>query len=161
MKKALAAEAKAAGICEDWYKHILQAQSKERLLALFFGGLDFVVDNDYPSEPLRREFDDIRRHYHIYEGEKFDVKNPRNLVAYKGALGTAEFSSFAVAQVWARTGSAVRICAHDNAVLRVDVAKGAAVIVQADGLARVSVFLHGGALQHQATGLARIKIINK
>jgi len=93
LKKALAAEAQAAGICSEWYNFILKATSKERLMALYFKGFDFVEENDFPSEPLRREFDVIRRHYNIYEAERFSVKNPRRLVAYTGAQGSAEFTN--------------------------------------------------------------------
>ena len=53
LKRALAAEAQAKGICSEWYSFILRATSKERLLTLFVKGLDFVFDNDFPSEELR------------------------------------------------------------------------------------------------------------
>ena len=51
LKKKLAAEAKEKGICREWYEFILNATSKERLLTLFVKGLDFCVENDYPSAP--------------------------------------------------------------------------------------------------------------
>lgn len=161
LKKALAAEAQAAGICAEWYNKILMATTKERLITLYFGGFDFVEDNDYPSEPLRREFDDIRRHYNIYEGEPFSAKNPRRLVAYTGAQGTAKYDNFAAAQLWARPGSEVRVKASDHAFVTVYVAAGAKVNITASDYARVIVFLHGGSITHEATAHARIKIKNK
>lgn len=161
LKKELAAEAKAAGICSEWHEKILTATTKERLLTLYFGGFDFVEENDFPSEPLRREFDDIRRHFNIYEGEPFSTKNPRRLVAYTGAHGTAEYDTFAVAQLWARQGAEVDVTVRDNALVTIDVAKGAKVNIKASDYARVIVFLHGGTLTHEATAHARIKIKNK
>ena len=161
LRKALAAEAQAAGICAEWHNHILSAPTKERLLALYFGGFDFVEENDFPSEPLRREFDDIRRAYHIYEGEQFNTKNPRKLVAYTGAQGTAEYSNFATAQLWARPGAQVNVKASDHAFVTVYVAEGAKADVEASDHARVIVFLHGGTLTHRATGNAIVKIKNK
>lgn len=158
LKKALAAEAQAAGICSEWYNFILSAQSKERLIALYYKGFDFVEDNDFPSEPLRREFDDIRRNFGIYEGEQFNTKNPRRLVAYTGAKGSAEYSNFAAAQVWARPGSEVEVTASDHAFVSVSVAKGAIVRVKASGYARVIVFLHGGSVAHEASEHAIVKI---
>lgn len=161
LKKALAAEAQAAGICSDWYNFILSAQDKGRLLALYFKGFDFVEENDFPSEPLRREFDDIRRAYNIYEKEPFAARNPRRLVAYMGALGTVALECFAVTQVWARPGSEVKVTAKDNAFVTVDLAEGAKVDVKAEGQARVIVFHHGGTLTQQSEGHAIIKIKNK
>lgn len=161
LKKALAAEAKAAGICSEWYDKILTATTKERLIALYFGGFDFVEENDFPSEPLRREFDDIRRHYNVYEAEAFSTKNPRRLVAYTGAHGTAEYSNFAAAQLWARPGAEVHVKASGNAVVTVYVATGAKVDITAIENARVIAFLHGGELTQNAEGNAVIKIKNK
>ena len=161
LKQALAAEAHAAGICSEWYNKILTATTKERLLTLYFGGFDFVEDNDFPSEPLRREFDDIRRHYNIYEREAFSTKNPRRLVAYTGAHGTAEYDNFATAQIWARQGAAVSVRASGNAFVTIDVAEGAEADITATDKARVIVFLHGGKLTKSAEGNAVIKIKSK
>lgn len=161
LKKALASEAKAAGICEEWHGYILNAPNKERLIALYFGGFDFVEENDFPSEPLRREFDDIRRHYAIYEAERFNAKNPRRLVAYTGAEGTAHFTGFAVAQVWARKGAQVTIGADDRSCVTLDVAQGAAAHIKATGKSSVIVFNHGGTVTQEATDNAVITIKDK
>lgn len=161
LKKALAAEAQAAGICAEWYNYILQATSKERLLALYFGGFDFVAEHDYPSEPLRREFDDVRKHFHIYENEAFAVKNARKLVVYTGAKGKAEYTNFAVAQLWARKGAQVEIEASDHSCVTLDVAKGATAHIKATGKSSVIVFNHGGTIAQEATDNAVITIKNK
>ncbi len=161
LKKALASEAKAAGICEEWYGYILNAPNKERLIALYFGGFDFVEENDFPSEPLRREFDDIRRHYNIYEAERFNAQNPRRLVAYTGAEGTAHFTGYAVAQVWARQGSQVEIDASDRSCVTLDVAKGATAHIKATDRSSVIVFNYGGTIAQEATDNAVITIKNR
>lgn len=161
LKRALAAEAQAAGICSEWYARILNAGSKERLIALCFGGMDFVIENDYPSKALRQEFDGTRQIYNIFEDEAFSVKNPRKLIAFEGATGTGEFANFAVAQVWARKGSEVSITAKDNCYVTVDVAPGAKVNIKATDAASVIVFHHGGSITQEAEGKAKIRIIKK
>ncbi len=161
LKKALASEAKAAGICEEWYGYILNAPNKERLITLYFGGRGFVEENDFPSESLRREFDDIRRHYNIYEAERFNAQNPRRLVAYTGAEGTAHFTGYAVAQVWARQGSQVEIDASDRSCVTLDVAKGATAHIKATDRSSVIVFNYGGTIAQEATDNAVITIKNK
>ena len=161
LRKALAAEAQAAGICSEWYNYILSAQSKERLLALYFKGFDFVEENDFPSEPLRREFDDIRRHYGIYENEPFSVTNTKRLVAYTGATGKAAFNSYAVGQIWARKGSDVHVEASEHSYVNVYVVEGATAHIKATGKSRVTVFLHGGKVTQEATEDAVITIKEK
>lgn len=161
LKKALASEAKAAGICHEWYEYILNAPNKERLMTLYFGGFDFVEANDFPSEPLRREFDDILQHYNVYEAVRFSAKNPRRLVAYTGAEGTAHFTGFAVAQVWVRQGAQVKVKACDHSYITLDVAKGASAHIQAAGKSSVIVFNHGGTIAQETTGNAQITIKNK
>ena len=59
LKKRLAEEAKANGICEEWYNHILNAPSKERLLTLFVKGLDFCLKNEF-TDDLWAEFQGMR-----------------------------------------------------------------------------------------------------
>lgn len=161
LKKELAKEAKEAGICAEWYNYILSAANKERLVALYFGGFDFVEDNDFPSERLRKEFADIRRNYNIFEGERFSVKNARRLVAYEGTEGKAFYDNFAVGQIWAKSGSEITINAGGHAFITVDVHNGARVNIKASGQARITVFLHGGTLTQDVEGEARISIKNK
>ncbi len=161
LKKALAAEAKAAGICSEWYKKILTATTKEKLIALYFGGFDFVETNEYPSEELRREFDDIRKHFNVYEGETFCVKNPRRVVAYTGASGIVEFNNFAAANVYAFHGSEIEIKASGHAFVLVKAKEGTKLTITAKEEARVVVFSHGGTITHKANDNAVIKIKNK
>ena len=102
LKRALAAEAQAKGICSEWYSFILRATSKERLLTLFVKGLDFVFDNDFPSAELRAEFKGLHEHYGVFIDEPFSVADMRRIVAFGTSEGKARFSGFCAAQVWAR-----------------------------------------------------------
>ena len=159
LKKALAAEAKTAGICTEWYNKILTATTKERLIAMYFGGFDFVESNNFPSEPLRREFDDIRKHFNIYEGETFSSKNPRRLVAYKGASGKADLTNFATANIYAFPGSEIEITASGYAFVFVKAQEDTKLRITAKEHARVIVFSHGGAITREACDKAEIKIL--
>lgn len=162
LKKALAAEAAAAGICREWYDYILQADSQERLLTLFYKGLDFVIGNDFPSKPLRDAFDGRRQAFNIWdEGETFNSYNPRRLLAYAGASGKVRVDDYAVCELWARGGSEIEITASGWGFATIDVAPGAEVTVKASDHARVSIFNHGGKVQEQRAEEATIRTINK
>ena len=155
LKKRLAEEAKANGICEEWYNHILNAPSKERLLTLFVKGLDFCLKNEF-TDDLWAEFQGMRQHYGVFKNEDL-----RNVVAFGTSEGTAEFTGFHVAQIWARDNVKISIKASGYAYITVDIADRAEVEITASDAARVSVFLHGGNYTGSTTDNARIKVIDK
>lgn len=161
LKKALAREAKEAGICQEWHDYILIAPSKERLMALYFGGFDFVEANNYPSETLIQEFADVLPHYNVYIREQYNAKNPRRLVAYTEAIGTAYFTDFAVSQIWLRPGSEINVKATEHSYVTIDVASGAIARIQATDDSKVIVYNHGGTITKEAIGKAVITIKDK
>ena len=140
LKKRLAEEAKANGICEEWYNHILNAPSKERLLTLFVKGLDFCLKNEF-TDDLWAEFQGMRQHYGVFKNEPIEVKDLRNVVAFGTSEGTAEFTGFHVAQIWARDNVKISIKASGYAYITVDIADRAEVEITASDAARVSVCL--------------------
>ena len=85
----------------------------------------------------------------------------RNVVGFGTSEGTAEFTGFHVAQIWARDNAKVSIKASGYAYITVDIADRATVEVTVSDAARVSVFLHGGNYTGNATDNARIKVIDK
>ena len=130
LKKRLAEEAKANGICEEWYNHILNAPSKERLLTLFVKGLDFCLKNEF-TDDLWAEFQGMRQHYGVFKNEPIEVKDLRNVVAFGTSEGTAEFTGFHVAQIWARDNVKISIKASGYAYITVDIADRAEVEITA------------------------------
>ena len=161
LKQALAAEAKAAGICEQWYYYILRATNKESLIALFNKGLDFCINKRFPSAELRAEFDGLRQHFGIYDSEEFTANNLRRVVAYGTAAGRIKIANFGVSLIWARDNSTLRVEAKDNAFVCINVADSAKVEIEASDAARVSIVLHGGTYTSRTNGAAQIKVINK
>lgn len=162
LKKALAAEAKAKGICSDWYDFILNATTKERLITLFVKGQDFCEENNYPSPKLRAEFADIRARFGVFcADDRIAAKSLRSVIAFDNATGKAEYSNFDAASVSARGNSKITITAKDNAFVVVVISGGARVEIKASDNARVSVILHGGECKPQASEQANIKITDK
>lgn len=162
LKQRLAAEAKAAGICSEWHDFILKASSKERLITLFVKGQDFCSENNYPSPELRAEFADIRGKFGVFcANDHIEGKSPRSVIAFDNAAGIVEYANFDAGQVWARDNSEITITVKDNAFVLVSIDGSGKVNVIASDNARVSVILHGGECQTQATEQARIKTTDK
>lgn len=162
LKIKLASEAKAKGICREWHEFILNAHSKERLLTLFVKGLDFCLENNYPSAQLRAEFSGLRQHFGIFmNDDHISVKSGKYVIAFGTSEGKAAYSGFDVAQIWAREDTRMEVTATDNAVVCIEVADRAQVTITASGAARVSVFLHGGTIAQTSREKATIKVIDK
>lgn len=161
LKNKLAKEAKAKGICREWYDFILNATDKQRLLTLFVKGCDFCLLNDFPSPELRAEFNDTRREYGIFINDRVAVRSLRNIFAFGTTTGSAEYADFDVGQIYARQDTRITITATGNAFVLVDVADRANVDIQASGKARVSLFLHGGSYTASESDAAKIKVIDK
>lgn len=161
LKKELAAEAKAKGICREWYEFILNAPDKDRLITLFVKGLDFCLANDYPSQRLRAEFDDTRRGYGIFINDRVAAKSLRKIIAFGTTEGSAEYANFEVGEIFARNNTRLTIQATGNAFVSVDVDDRAEIDIKASDNARVTVFLHGGSYHGDESGAAKIKVIDK
>lgn len=161
LKRALATEAQAKGICSEWYNYILRANSKERLLILFVKGLDFVFNNDFPSAELRAEFKGLYEHYGVFIDEPFSVTGVRRVVAFGTSEGRARFSGFEAAQIWARNETKITVDVKDKAFVCVDITDRAKVEIKASGSAKVTIFQHGGEYISQTFDNAKIKVIDK
>lgn len=161
LKKELAAEAKRDGICRQWYEKILEAPSKEYLLGLFVKGSDFALLNDYPSERLRREFDDVAPHFGVYLCGQRTAKNRRNVMALGTSEVTAHYDGTSVGDTIAADQARLTIDVSEFAYIALEVYCLAQVKIKASNSARVLIIKHGGSVETEATDGAKIKIIDK
>lgn len=76
------------------------------------------------TDDLWAEFQGMRQHYGVFKNEPIEVKDLRNVVAFGTSGGTAEFTGFHVAQIWARDNVKISIKASGYAYITVDIATG-------------------------------------
>lgn len=161
LKKELAAEARQDGICRQWHEKILHAPSKEYLLGLFVKGSDFAMLNSYPSERLRREFDDLAPHCGVYLHGRHTANNRRNVMALGASEVTATYDGCGVGDAIAADQARLAVGATGHAYVSVEVRGLAEVEARASGNAKVLIMKHGGAVHTEASGHAEIKVIDK
>lgn len=157
LRKELAAEAKAAGICQEWLKKIKAAPSREYLITLFVKGLDFGILHDFPSNRLAAEFNDIAPYYGIFVNREgtWPTTNKKRVIA-RDVVVTATFDGFSVAEVYALHGSGVEVNASGYAIVSITVENGAQVVAKATDNAQVKIFHHGGQIKTSGN----VKVIN-
>lgn len=157
LRKALAAEAKKAGICKEWHEKILTAPSREYLLQLFIKGLDFATLHDFPSDKLAAEFNDIAPHFGIFINREgtWPATSKKHVIA-RDAIVTATYTGFDVAEVYALHGAGVQVKATGYAIVSVTIEDGGKVVAEATEHAQVKIFHHGG----EITSKGNVNIIN-
>lgn len=160
LRKELAAEAKAAGICQEWFEKIKAAPSREYLITLFVKGLDFGILHDFPSNRLAAEFNDIAPHYGIFVNRfgKWEATNKKRVIARDAEVILASFDGFTVGEVYALHGSGVQIKASGYAIVAVTAEEGSEVQIEAYDNAQVKCFLRGGHVNTPTVG--NVKFIN-
>lgn len=158
LRKELAAEAKAAGICQEWLEKIKAAPSREYLITLFVKGLDFATLHDFPSDRLAAEFNDIAPHFGIFVNRAgtWPATNKKRVIARDAVVTPATFDGFSVGEVYALHGGRVNVNASGFAMLAITVEDGAHVVVTATDNAQVKIFNHGGQIETHGN----VKVIN-
>ena len=158
LRKELAAEAQAAGICQEWFKKIQNAPSREYLLQLFIKGLDFATLHDFPSNRLAAEFDDIAPHFGVFVNRQgtWPATGMKRVIARDAIVMPATFDGFSVGEVYALHGSGVEVNASGYAIVAITVEDGAQVVAKATDNAQVKIFHHGGQIKTSGN----VKVIN-
>lgn len=165
LNKELAYEAKKNGICNDWFNLLLKAESKDRLMTMYLKGIDFCLSNEYPPLSFFREHGKgIMEKYGVFLDEPIAVGNSHYVVALGTCEGEAQYTGFAVGQVFVKHDSKLTIAASENSFVMVDMFDNTEVLVKASGNAKVCVNRYGGTVQTETEsgpGHAVIKIIEK
>lgn len=164
LNKELAHAAKKKGICEDWFKDILNTEDKGKLIEMYLRGIDFCLSNEYPSLSFIREnFVGAMEPYGVFLDEEIKAENSRHVVALGNCNGTADYSGFEVGQVFAKHNAKLTVTAKDSSFVMIDVFDNAEVEVIASDNAKICVNHYGGrvATQSSEPGNSVIKIIRK
>lgn len=159
--------AKKNGICEDWYKELRTTEDIGKLLKMYLDGIDFCLSNEYPPLPfISKHFAGTMEAYGIFMDYQIAARNSEYVVALGACIGVAEYTGFAVGQVFVKHGSKLTIKASGNAFVMVDVFDETEVEVIASDNAKVCVNQYGGNItttieDEAGLGSSRIKVIRK
>lgn len=164
LNKELAYAARKKGICEDWFKDLLNTEDKGKLLQMYLKGIDFCLSNEYPSISFIREnFVGAMEHYGVFLDEEIKAENSRHVVALGNSNGTVVYTGFEVGQVFAKHNAKLTVTAKDNSFVMIDVFDDTEVEVIASDNAKICVNHYGGRVTSQCSepGNSVIKIIHK
>ena len=167
LNRKLAQLAKERGICEEWYNVLLKTEDVGELLKMALRGIDFCLSEEYPPLPFIREhFVGVMEPYGFHLDEEIQARNSEFVVAFGNCTGAAEYTDFAVGQVFVKHGSKLVIKASGNAFVMVDVFDETEVEIITSDNAKVCVNQYGGNLttttdDEAGEGNSIIKVIRK
>lgn len=147
-----------------WQKMLLNARDKETLVKMYLRGIDFCIENDYPSvEYMEQHFKDVCEKFGVFVNEPVDIKNCLKVVTVGCCSEVASYDGYSVGQVFVKHDSQLDIVADDHANVTIDCFDNSAVNIKAGGFTTVMIFRYTGAIVNivERSGAARVKIVDK
>ena len=150
-------------ICKPWAAKIAKAKNTDELMEMYVRGIDFCLDNNFPSnDDLRRLSGGINNQYGVYIDQEIKITDRPFLVLLGECAGEINCTGFSVTKLHTKHSSHVRVNAQGNAVVAIDCFDQSFLDIHAGDQSTVLISVYGNAeVIHTSTGNARIKITNK
>lgn len=136
------------GLCRMWQMKLKQGLDYEALVKMFISGIDFCIDNDYPTlDFIREHFKGKSEAFGAYVDDSVDnLLNVPNVVLNGSCRAFIEYDGYAVANVYVRHTSKCSITISEYSYVTIDVFDDAEVAVSTSGKnANVLINVHGNA----------------
>lgn len=151
------------GICEEWYNQLVFMTDKDALIDMYLKGIDFCIKHDYPSnEFIRKNFKGSMEHKGIFLDDKFSISNYSRVVLLGKSSGDITCTDYHVAWVFCKHESRLNVVATNHAIVRIDAFDNSVINLNCSGLAKVTVYLYGGAkINYSSSPNAQVKVVNR
>lgn len=138
-------EARALGLCDQWYSEWKDNSSKDEMIDKFINGIDFCIEHDWPNVNEMKELFQDRMHDHgIYADEQVSLHNCTLSILNGGCRCEARYDGFGSGEIYVRHNSTLDIDVSGLSRVVIDVYDSAFVNVKCDGASKVYVYLYGG-----------------
>ena len=155
----LKSQAESLGACEKGLNG-LDRLNEQELINRYVHFIDFVIENDFPSNDFIKEnFDkSLLEHNNIYVDAEFERRNARQVVVIQGeSKGVLLFDGVTTSDVYIRHDSDVTIDCSRLSKIFISVYDNAKIhVTQRDG-ASVYVYLHGENCSVESDGEVMIR----
>lgn len=157
--KQLKSQAESLGACEKGLNG-LDRLNEQELINRYVHFIDFVIENNFPSnEFIKENFDrSLLEHNNIYVDAEFERRNARQVVVIQGeSKGVLLFDGMTTSDVYIRHDSEVTIDCSRLSKIFISVYDNAKIhVTQRDG-ASVYVYLHGENCSVESDGEVMIR----
>lgn len=161
--RELAKRASKHGICEEWNNQLVFMNDKDALIDMYLKGIDFCMENDYPSNDyIRRKFKGSMEHKGVFLDDTFTVTNFKKVVLLGKSSGDVVCTDYHVANVYCKHESTLSIMANNHAIVRIDAFDNSVINLNCSGSAKVTVKIYGDAkINSSSAQNAQVKVVYK
>lgn len=148
-------QAIAYGLCEKWTNDWSENRSKQELIDMWLRGLDFSIENDYPTnEFIKEHFEpELLKENHIFVDSPFHGVNlDKKVVVCGKSDGVLEFDKYATCDVYVRHESHAHVQASGCSKVFINLYDGANITIKQMDMAKVYIYLHGSYCHVQYEG---------
>lgn len=156
--KQLYDQAIKLGLCDKWQGD-WKGKSVESLCTMYKRGIQFCIDNDYPSvEFMVAKFRGKTEKYGLYISERFSIRAEQDVYIINGnCTGKIENNGFGVTKVYVRHNSVLKLTASGNSMTYIDMYDNTELNLTILDEAKVTINKYGGII-HGDTDKAKIKL---
>lgn len=136
------------GLCRLYQAKLRDGLSVKELADLYKEGIDFCINNDYPSlDFLREHYKGMCEQYGVFiDDETGELENPKMVVLNGHCKTFVRYNGFTVARLFARHTSDGAVVVGGNAAVTIDLFDNAHLVVAVAGSdAQVFVNVYGDA----------------
>lgn len=154
----------AVGLCSQYQGLLERSDTVEKMVKLFFRGIDFCIKNDYPTlEFMRKNFKGKSEPYGGYvDDEITGLRNAPDVVLNGDCKAMLEYDEYSVSRLYVRHSSHAAVNVSDHAVLTIDAFDNSHLTVAvAGGNAQVIVNKYGDAQVDCIGSGIKVNSINK
>lgn len=136
------------GLCRLYQAKLRDGLSVKELADLYKGGIDFCINNDYPTlDFLREHYKGMCEQYGVYiDDETGELENPKCVVLNGDCRTFVKYNGYTVARLFARHNTEGAVVVGGNANVTIDMFDSAHLVVAVAGSdAQVCVNVYGNA----------------
>lgn len=132
------------GLCRQWQRDWREDWSKKVMVDKFFEGIDFCIENNYPSNDfIKTNFElDFLRKEGVYVDDKYSNMNLANAAVFGLSDVTLRYSAMRSGRIWVKDNAKLRIVSHNFAFVMVHIFDDAKIVVERFDKSNVVLVVH-------------------
>jgi hypothetical protein len=146
------------GLCSKWQGD-WNGESVESLCSMYKRGIQFCIENDYPSvEFMVDKFRGKTEKHGLYISERFSIKAEQDVYILNGNCnGKVENNGWGVTKIYVRHNSVLNLVVRGNSMTYIDMYDNTSLDLTILDKAQVTINKYGGII-HGDTDKAKIKL---
>ena len=140
----------ANGLCEQWTNEWSNEETLDSLCEKYVKGIDFCIDNDYPScQYMKEHFDGVMQKHGIYVSDMFKLRDIKKLIINGVSIGEVTYDKFNVGRIYLRHSSFLKLSVKDCAKVFISTYDSVNLdVTDCDIDAKLYISNHGGTIKY-------------